>query len=166
MAKRLNGLLPVVRWAVVGLAAAILVLSIIGLVRFPDYAARHLDEFTPNVTWTGALVQRGLEELGWPPLSAAWFVVIQDMFGLLFFYSILAIILWKKSRDWFGLFLMFVFIIGGPLGGNMLKPALEILPGLNLFIEQVLGAVSWQLFFLLFFFYHFLNCKHCVMGFL
>ncbi len=153
MAKRLNALLPMMRWAVIGLAAAILVLSIIGLFRFPEYAAGQLDEFTPNVTWTGAQVQQALAELGWHPMSAAWYALINELFGLVWVYAISAAILWKKSRDWYGLFLMFVFIIGGPLGGSMLKPALENLPGLSLIIDKVLGVTSWQLFFLLFFFF-------------
>lgn len=153
MAKRLNPMLPVVRWAVIGLAGAILVISIIGLFCFPGYAARHLDEFTPNFAWTGSQVQQGLKELGWPPMTAAWFVLVQDVFGLVFFYSILTAILWKKSHDWFGLFLMVVFIVIGPSSGIMLKPVLEILPGLSFFIDRVLGAISWQLFFLLFFFF-------------
>jgi hypothetical protein len=152
MAKRLNALIPVVRWAVIGLAGAILVLSVIGLFRFPEYAARHPDAFTPNKTWTGAQVQQALNELGWPPMTAAWFLVGQDVFSLVFIYSISAAILWKKSRDWFGLFLMVVFVTL-PASSYMLKPVLGDLPGLSFFVDEVMGAIFWQLFFILFFFF-------------
>jgi hypothetical protein len=152
MAKRLNALLPVVRWAVIGLAGAILMISIIGLFRFPEYAARHLDEFTPNDRWTGAQVQLGLAELGWSPLVTAWFELGRNLLGLVLIYAISAAILLIKSHDWFGLFLMTVFIITSPVSGVLFKPVIEIWPVLNI-LEKIFGAIGWQLFFLLFFFF-------------
>ena len=152
MAKRLNALIPIVRWAVIGLAGAILVISVIGLVRFSEYAAHHPDDFTPNIFWTGTQVRQALNELGLPPMTAAWFLAVQDVFSLVFIYSISAAILWKKSRDWFGLFLTVVFVII-PASSYLLKPALGDLPGFSLFIDKVIGAISWQLFFILFFFF-------------
>jgi len=140
------------RWAVVSFAVAVLLISILGLFRYPDYAARHLEEFTPHYQWTGGQVQKALAELGWSPLTAAWFDLGRNLLGLLVVYSISAAILWKKSRDWFGLFLTAVFIIQGSISGNLFKPVIEILPGLTI-VNEIFGAVGWQLFFLLFFFF-------------
>jgi len=137
---------------VVSFAVAVLLISIVGLFRYPDYAARHLEEFTPHYQWTGGQVQQALAELGWSPLTAAWFDLGRNLFGLLVVYSISAAILWKKSRDWFGLFLTAVFIIQGSISGNLFKPVIEILPGLTI-VNEIFGAVGWQLFFLLFFFF-------------
>jgi hypothetical protein len=144
-------MLLMMRWAALGLAGAILIITIIGLVRFPEYAADHLAEFTPNDLWTGIQTQQGLRELGWPPMASAWFSLARDLSGLVLIYSIAAI-LWKRSNDWFGLYLMVVLIIMGPISGTMFKPVLEILPGLSI-INSVSGRIGWQLFFMLFFFF-------------
>lgn len=152
MAKALNALLPVARWAVISLAVGTLLTSIIGLFLFPQYAGRHLDAFVPHAWWTGAEVQQALAELGWPAMAAAWFEGARDLVSVLLVYSITALILWKKSQDWFGLMLMVVFVIMGPIGGSLNLPIIEKLPGLSGFYDFT-GAIGWQLFFLIFIFF-------------
>ena len=61
------------------------------------------------------------------------------------------LLLWRKSNDWFGLYLALVFI--SLCGGDAtFAPLLERFPGL-LGLNDFLGAASWQFFFISFFFF-------------
>lgn len=151
MAKRLNALIPFARWAVICLAGVILTISIVGLFRFPGYTAGHPAVFTINDSWSEIQTQQGLAELGLPPQTIAWYELVQYILYLSIFYAS-AFILWKKSKDWFGLFLLLVFILMGQSTGTTIKSAAEILPAAIIF-QDIVGVVSWQLFFMIFFFF-------------
>ena len=144
--------LALARWAVIALALFVLVVTIIGLLRFPDYAARHLEEYTPNDAWTGAQAQAAAAQLGWAPLTQAWLLLARDLLGMAIGYTFAAILLSRKSLNWFTLFVSLVFILMAPVSGNAARPAVEIFPFFQTY-ESVVGAFSWQLFFILFFFF-------------
>lgn len=138
------------RWAVIALAVFVLLITIIGLFRFADYAARHIDEFTPMDSWTVEQVRAAEAELGWDPMTQVWLQVSRDLFSMFFCYMLFVILIRGRANDWFRLYVALVVILITP--NNAMRAAFELFPGLNLF-EIVAGAVSWQLFFILFFFF-------------
>jgi hypothetical protein len=73
-------------------------------------------------------------------------ILIMGVAGLL--------ILWRKSRDWFGLYLAFAFLAQGVGGGNLARPLLEQFSGYKWVYDTLaLGAISWQFFFIIFYFF-------------
>lgn len=148
--KSWNGI-AVVRWLLILAAAFMLAVSLVGLVRFPEYAIRHTDRFVLN-QWTFAQVQAALAALGWPSTTLAWFDFARNLMGMLIFLPVGGLILSKKRDDWFALFLVFVFLVISPVSGSMIEPALEIWPGL-VPIFDFAGAFGWQFFFLFFYFF-------------
>jgi len=124
----------------------------IGLALMPDYAARHLDEFTPNDFWTYAQTQAGLAQLGWPSNTMVWVGTGRSLILTLSMSLAGLLILWRKSRDWFGLYLPFAFLMLGVGGSALTRPLIEKIPCFA-WVYQVLGATSWQFFFIIFYFF-------------
>jgi hypothetical protein len=62
-------------------------------------------------------------------------------------FTLSLILLRRKARDGFGLLLAFVFLMSGNTG-TVLQPAIARLPALDYFFNNVMGVVSWQLFFI------------------
>ncbi len=118
----------------------------LGALWFPDYAQRHYSESTPNNFWTVRQAQAGLAELGWPGDTIVWWQFSSDIASTLIVGGFAVFLLWRKSDDWFGLFLTFTFLIVGP-GSTRMEPALERLPGLVSRTDQILQSSSqrWQL---------------------
>jgi hypothetical protein len=140
-------------WLVVGYAVLQLGLVLLGLAFFPAYAREQGATRTANDFWTVAQTQAALQELGWPAETIAWFDLGRDLFFLAVSYTLGLILLRRKSRDWFGLYLALVFFLGAGNTGSVFQPALEIMPAFDYFFNEIVGAVSWQLFFILLFFF-------------
>jgi hypothetical protein len=138
------------RW----LLLAFIVLSvgtfIIGALRFPAHVARYAQEVSQN-DWTPETIQAALAQLGLPPTGYAWFNFARDVWAFLVFTTVGLIIFWRKSDDWFGLYVTFAFIVLGQ-GGSWLPLTLEgVFPGLSVlrYLKDLEGALGWQLFFIL-----------------
>jgi len=144
-------LLQLGRWLVSALALAMLSFSLVGVVLFPRYVAGHLDApaFTPNESWTPEQVQAGLAELGWPAATVGWVALGRDLVILAVAGTLALLLLRRRADSWFGLFVALVFVV-------MMAAATPLaalgawVPGLAR-LNVTLGAVSWQLFFILFF---------------
>jgi hypothetical protein len=137
------------RWSLIVFAIGLFLLLALGAVWFPDYAQRHYSESTPNDFWTARQAQAGLAELGWPGDAIVWWQFSSDIVATAIIFSFAAFMMWRKSADWFGLFLTFTFLIVGS-GSTLMEPALERLPGL-VGVTNLIGVVGWQLMFILFY---------------
>jgi hypothetical protein len=137
------------RWCLIVFAIGLFILLALGAVWFPDYAQRHSSESTPNDFWTARQAQAGLAELRWPGDAIVWWQFSSDIVGAAIIFSFAVFLMWRKSADWFGLFLTFTFLIVG-VGSTLLEPALERLPGL-VPVNNLLGVIGWQLMFILFY---------------
>jgi hypothetical protein len=137
------------RRSLIAFAIGLFVLLTLGAVWFPDYAQRHSSESTPNDFWTARQAQAGLAELSWPGDAIAWWQFSSDIAGTAIIFSFAVFLMWRKSDDWFGLFLIFTFLIVG-VGSTLMEPALERLPGL-VPVNNLLGVIGWQLMFILFY---------------
>lgn len=92
-----NRWLRIARIALIAFAVFLLGVLIVGVILFPDYAARHYPEFTPNAFWTGEQTQAAVAELNWPPTTLAWYLLITDMIATLIGLSFAFFLLWRKS---------------------------------------------------------------------
>ncbi len=144
--------LRLARWLVIVLAMLALAAAIGGVALYPSYAYRHLPEFTPNDFWTYEQTQAGLAQLGWPSTTMVWVQVGRSLFLSLGVSVVGLFILWRKSRDWFGLYLAFVFLGFGLGSGNLTLPLVEKIPGYEAVIN-IVGAIGWQLFFIILYFF-------------
>jgi hypothetical protein len=144
--------LHLARWIVITFAIFTFVAIVVGLALTPDYAARNLSEFTPNAFWTYEQTQAGLTQLGWPAKAMVWVEVGRSLFLTLVMAVVGLLILWRKSRDWFGLYLAFAFLASGVGGSSLTRPLIEQFSGFEWFYDAV-GAISWQLFFIIFYFF-------------
>jgi hypothetical protein len=144
--------LRLARWLVIAFAIYAFVATAVGLALMPDYAARHLAEFTPNDFWTYEQTQAGLTQLDWPAKAMVWVSVGRSLFLTLVMAVAGLLILWRKSRDWFGLYLAFAFLAQGVGGGSLTRPLIEQFSGYEWF-NDTFGAISWQLFFIIFYFF-------------
>jgi hypothetical protein len=144
--------LQLTRWFVIAFAIFTFVATAVGLVLMPDYAARHLSEFKPNDFWTYEQTQAGLTQLGWPAEAMVWVSVGRSLFLTLVTPVVGLLILWRKSRDWFGLYLAFAFLAQGVGGSSLTRPLIEQFSGYEWF-NDTFGAIGWQLFFIIFYFF-------------
>jgi hypothetical protein len=144
--------LRLARWLVIAFAIYAFVVTAVGLALMPDYAARHLSEFTPNAFWTYEQTQAGLTQLDWPAKAMVWVQTGRALFVFLVTAVVASLILWRKSHDWFGLFLAFAFLVFGMGGGGITRPLIEQFSGYEWFADKV-GAIGWQLFFIIFYFF-------------
>ncbi len=144
--------LRLARWFVIAIAIFSFVATVAGLALMPDYAARHLFVFTPNAFWTYEQTQAGLTQLGWSPATMVWVSVGRSLFLTLVMGVVGLLILWRKSHDGFGLYLAFVFLVQGVGGSGLTRPLVEQFSGYEWF-NDTLGAISWQFFFIIFFFF-------------
>jgi hypothetical protein len=137
------------RWSLIAFAIGLFVLLALGAEWFPDSARRHSSESPPNNFWTVQQAQAGLAELGWSDDLIAWWQFSSDILGTAIIFSFAVFLMWRKSYDWFGLFLTFTFLIVGG-GSTFIEPLLERLPGLA-GVTNLMGSVGWQLMFILFY---------------
>jgi hypothetical protein len=137
------------RWSLIAFAIGLFVLLALGAVWFPDYAQRHSSETTPNNFWTPQQAQAAIVELGWPGDAIVWWQFSSDIVATSITCSFALFLLWRKSADWFGLFLAFTFLIVGP-GSTLMQPAFERLPGL-VGVTDLMGKIGWQLMFIVFY---------------
>jgi hypothetical protein len=142
----------VARWLVITFAIYTFVATTAGLVLMPDYAGRHLAEFTPNAFWTYEQTQAGLTQLGWSSNTMVWVAIGRSLILVLVMGLTGLLILWRKSSDWFGLYLAFAFLVLGVGGSGLTRPLVERIPGYA-WVLQTLGATSWQFFFIAFYFF-------------
>jgi len=142
--------LRLTRW----LMLAFIVLSIgtfvVGAIRFPAHVARYAQEVSQN-NWTSETMQAALAQLGLPSTGLAWFNFARDVWAFLVFTTVGLIIFWRKSDDWFGLYITFVFIVNGQIGSWLPLTLEGVFPGLSAlrYLNDREGALSWQLFFIL-----------------
>jgi hypothetical protein len=145
----MSRLLQWTRLALIALTIGLLGVVAAGIVLLPDYAGRHALEFTPNAFWTAAETQAALAELKWPATSLAWYTSSIDVAVTLAGIGLALFLLWRKSDDWFGLYLSFAFLVVSP-GSRLLEAVVERVPALS-GPNEVLGAVGWQLTFVIFY---------------
>jgi len=139
------------RWSLAGFALLFVGLTALGAVWLPDYAARHYLEYTPNAFWTSAQTQAALGQIGWSPMSMAWFLLVNELVVTLFSGLFILFLFWRKSNDWFGLYLIFTLTVTFS-GGSILAPVIERFPTLA-WIYDLMGSFGWQLYFILFYFF-------------
>jgi len=150
-----DGLLKMTRGLVALLALSILVASLVSLFSFQDFALHNLDNKainTPNDAWTAEQSQAALKELGWPATTVAWWGYVRDLVGMLLVYPVLFLLLWRGAGGWFGVYIAFTFALMGAVGGIFLQPLIAVFPPLKS-LHQLLSGFSWQLYFLIFFFF-------------
>lgn len=144
-----NRWLRLARWGILAYAFFVLILFLAGLLLFPAYAEEHYLAFTPNDFWTPEQTQAALAEVGLPSTYVAWRLLITEtlilgMMGILGLF-----LLWRKSNDWFILFVGFSFLLFAP-GNTVVRPVIEAIPHLEAWVTFV-GGIGWQLFFILFY---------------
>jgi hypothetical protein len=123
---------------------------------FQEYALANLTNddtsITPNGAWTMAQVQIALEELGWPATTMAWLSYLRVLLSILTVIPVIFLLLLRAPGGWFGIYVAFVLAMIPALGGSFLQPLLAPYPDLK-FIRQIIGGISWQSFFIMFFFF-------------
>ena len=149
-----SGVLHAARWLVIAYAVAQLALTVAGVALFPRYAETHLDSdaLAPNAAWTAPQTQAALQELGWPATTIGWITLSRSIVGLLVVYPVLFLLLSRQANSGFAVFAALVFAVNGPLGGVGFLPLYDYWPGLAA-AGDVVGAIGWQLFFVLFYFF-------------
>ena len=102
-------------------------------------------------SWSVEQMQSGLSQLGWPVIALAYADLARSIYLLAAGGSVGLLLLWRKSTDWFGLYLAFVFL--SFFGSSALFiPLIERLPWL-ISVHDFLGSASWQFFFIIFYFF-------------
>jgi hypothetical protein len=144
--------LRLARWVVIGFAVFTFTAAMTGAALFPGYAARRPSDFTPNDFWTFEQTQAGLAQLGWPPTTVVWFELARGLILTFGAGAVGLLILWRKSDDWFGLYLTFVFLDTAVGTGPMLLPLADMIPVVRV-LHDLLGSASWQFFFIVFYFF-------------
>jgi len=137
------------------LALVILAATLVSAFSFQEYALANLDNVelhTPNATWTTTQTQAALKVLGWPSTTIAWLGFCRSVIGLFLIYPVLYLMLRHGAGGWFGVYASFVFALVGSIGGAFLQPFIERFSALSI-LDTVIGAIGWQLFFILFFFF-------------
>jgi hypothetical protein len=114
----------------------------------PAHLAAHVGDYRPSQDWSSAMVQAALRELGWSASSIVWFEYLRGFWLYLAFLGAGLLILWRKSNDWFGLYLGFVFAFVPAL--TMLGPLVPLVPSLGV-ARDIGSATSWQFFFVAFY---------------
>jgi hypothetical protein len=152
--RPISPVLRLTRWLVVAYAVAMLVRLVVGLALFPRYAETHLDSDalnTPNVEWTAAQTQAALQELGWPATTMAWVSLGSGLLGVPVAYLVLFLLLWRGAMSWFRMYVAFICATLAALGETF-APVTELVPALAV-LNDIFGAIGWQLFFIMFFFF-------------
>jgi hypothetical protein len=134
------------RWLMLALIAATLLAVLASLLLAPAYVRTHGDKLGPTTNWTPAQRQAALAALGWPADTIAWFDIVRNLVAFTGFLVPGLLILRRKSQDWFGLYVTVAFIVAPAI------PLLGLLPGLES-LALLLSGVSWQLYFILFYFF-------------
>jgi len=150
-----DNLLKITRGLVALLALSILAATLVSLFSFQDFALHNLDikeMNTPNAAWTPEQSQAALKELGWPATTVAWWGFVRDLMGILLVYPVLFLLLWRGAGGWFGVYVAFTFSLMGAVGGTFLQPLIAVFPSLEM-LDHLIGTLSWQLYFLIFFFF-------------
>jgi hypothetical protein len=142
-------LFRITRLALIAYAIFQLSLVVLGGLLFPDYAARHVQEFQPNAFWTAAETQAALAELSWPPTTLPLLLAAVALISTLIGMGFGLFLLWRKSDDWYGLFLTFSFLVVN-LDFTLMAPVLERVPALTGLLD-LLGMTSWQFMFMVFY---------------
>jgi hypothetical protein len=139
------------RLAVAALVLGMATVSLAGIALFPSYAATHANAFTPNDAWTAAEVEAGLADLGWPAGAVAWMELARDVVFLVVNGTLALLLLRRRADSWFVLYVALVFAVMTGARGPMLAVG-ELVPAVGR-LETIIGAVGWQLFFILFLFF-------------
>ena len=130
-----------------------LTVTVVGVSRFPAYLPDHLQEFTSNDDWSYAQTLTGLQQLGWPAETLGWVTLARDLVGLGLPYIILFVLIWRRADTWFLTFISFVFALYAGGAGGVPAQVMGASVPLIAKWQDVFGALSWQLFFLIFFFF-------------
>lgn len=128
----------------------LLVILALDIAFYPTYVSRIAEDWTPNVSWTREATNAALVQLGWQALDLSNFFFVVNLLFVGVLNCVLGLfILRKKSRDGFGLFLAFVFVLSGTTGIGV-HPSELVIPALH-GLNESLGIISWQLGFILFY---------------
>ncbi|MEO6063088.1 MAG: hypothetical protein ABIQ99_14230 [Thermoflexales bacterium] len=125
---------------------------LLGATRFPSIVIPYSSTVAPNSSaWTPELTQLALGEMAWPATTYAWLNFGRDVWSFLVFTAIAFVLLWRKSDDWFGLFVALTFVINGQVGSWLPEALNGLAPGLGFLksVNEREGALGWQFFFFL-----------------
>ncbi len=139
-------------WIVISYLAVTLCIALAGAILFPGYVKQHAGSYVPNTSWSGAQVQAGLHELGWPAESVGWFYFGLSTIALGAGWTLSFILLRRKALDGFSLLLAFIFVMAGNTN-TLFQPVTAHLAILDYFFNNVIGVVAWQLFFIALFYF-------------
>jgi hypothetical protein len=142
--------LRLARVVLLALVAASALAVLASLMLAPAHLARNINDYVTNDEWSPAMIQAALNELGWPATTVAWFEYLRTLGLYLGFLGPGLFILRRKANDWFGLYLAFAFAFFPAL--TMLDPLIPLLPALGQ-LSGLAGALSWQFFFITFYFF-------------
>lgn len=130
--------------AIVVLIAAFLV----NLWLYSNTSAQVEQDWTPNITWTPDATRASLDELGWSLASVVGFFFWLNLVAVAFVnISVGLIVLFFRSRSGIGLYVAFTLVLTGATA-IAAEPLVRAFPALS-GIYNFLGAISWQLGFIL-----------------
>ena len=111
-------------WVIVRILVLIFMLACIGIFiagifDFPQYATGHAVEFIPDTPiWTPEIFVQILGQFGLSFNAWLQFNLVTAIFLALVFWSVGLLIFYRKSSDWFGLYLGAVFVLFGTVSGS------------------------------------------------
>jgi len=143
-------LFRVIRLATIVVIVFLLGQMVLDITLYVPYLPTLTETWTPNAFWTIEQTAAAVHELGWEPIQLViLFFIVQTFFVSGLNCTLGLLLLRRKSQDGFGLFVAFTFILTGTIGIGI-NPTEQLLPGL-IGINNFLGAISWQLSFILFY---------------
>lgn len=149
---------PFGRFAIARLLLLMIMLASIGIFiagvfDFPQYAASHTVEFIPETpVWTPEIFNQILGQFGLSMNAWLQFNLLTSIILALVYWSVGLLIFFRKSFDWFGLYLGAVFVLFGTLSGSPVTAFAGMHPGWYWILTPLGVLVWWGLFLLLFLF--------------
>ena len=107
--RRLPYPIRLARGVVLGLILLSIGALLISIALFPASLSGASASLVPNDNWTGAMTQAALDQLGWSPLSLAWFLAILGWITAAVSTAVGLIVFRRKSDSWFGLYVAVTF---------------------------------------------------------
>ncbi len=125
--------------------AVLIVLYVANLALSPAFAPAVAETWTPNITWSQEATRAAIAQLGWQTTTPVlFFLILQGLIGSTTFVVGL-LILAKKHRTGYGLFMALVLTLTGASGISLEQLSL-VVPALSGMLG-FLGAIGWQISF-------------------
>jgi hypothetical protein len=121
----------------------LIALYVANLALSPAFAPAVAETWTPNITWSPVATRAAITQLGWLPTTPVFFfLMMQALVGATTFVVAL-LILARKHRTGYGLFIAFVLTMTGYSAGSQEQLRL-VVPALSGLLD-FLGVIGWQL---------------------